>query len=223
LEDDIDAPMFEFFDPHQEFVVHHGNLPHWFQPGVTYFVTFRTDDSIPQPLLRGWYRSRDAWLRGHGIEPASPKWKVHLATLPELEAEFHARFTRRFMTYLDRGYGACVLRHPKAAKFIENALLHFDGVNYHMGDFIVMPNHVHLLACVLGDTEIEAQCRSWKRFSANRINRLRGRRGRFWQEESFDHLVRNAEQFERFEKYIAENPQKARLADGDFLYWRRPR
>jgi REP-associated tyrosine transposase len=215
--------MFEFFDPSQDFVIRHGNLPHWFQPGVTYFVTFRTDDSIPQPLLRAWYRRRDAWLRDHGIEPANPQWRGHLAEIPELEAEFHARFTSRFMTYLDRGYGACLLRDQKAAQLVQNALLHFDGVDYHMGDFIVMPNHVHLLVYLLGDTEIEAQCRSWKRFSANRINRLRDRRGRFWQAESFDHLVRNAEQFERFEKYIAENPRKALLAGGDFLYRRRPR
>jgi type I restriction enzyme R subunit len=127
------------------------------------------------------------------------------------------------MTYLDRGYGACVLRDQNAAKFIETALLHFDGVKYHMGDFIIMPNHVHLLVGLLGDTNIEAQCRSWKRFSANQINRWRSGRGRFWQEESFDHLVRNADQFERFENYIAENPRKAGLADGDFLHRRRPR
>jgi putative transposase len=105
LEDVINSPMFEFFDTRHEFVVRQGNLPHWFQPGVTYFITIRTDDSIPQTLLRGWHRSRDAWLWSHGIEPANPNWTIHLATLPELEAEFHARFTRRFMTYLDRGYG----------------------------------------------------------------------------------------------------------------------
>jgi hypothetical protein len=40
LEDLIYSPMFEFFDPRQEFVVRHGNLPHWFQPGVTYFEQF---------------------------------------------------------------------------------------------------------------------------------------------------------------------------------------
>src|SRR5262249_39087232 len=40
--------IFELFDPRSEFVVREGaNLPHWYQPGVTYFVTFRTEDSIP--------------------------------------------------------------------------------------------------------------------------------------------------------------------------------
>jgi REP element-mobilizing transposase RayT len=91
-----------------------------------------------------------------------------------------------------------------------------------MGDLVVMPNHVHLLVCLLGDTEIEAQCTSWKHFTATRINRDLGRRGRFWQEESFDHLVRTAEQFEAIQRYITENPRKAGLHSGEFYYWKRP-
>ncbi len=43
---------FELFDRKQEFTIRHGTLPHWYQPGVTYYVTFRTEDSVPQPLIR---------------------------------------------------------------------------------------------------------------------------------------------------------------------------
>jgi type I restriction enzyme R subunit len=42
--------------------------------------------------------------------------------------------------------------------------------------------------------------------------------GRLWQEESFDHLVRSPEQFEYFQRYIAENPRKASLNPGDYLH-----
>jgi hypothetical protein len=83
--------MFELFDPKAEYVVRQGAaLPHWFQAGVTYFVTFRTEDSVPQPLLRSWHRRRDDWLRSHGIDPARPNWKARLAALPELDREYHA-------------------------------------------------------------------------------------------------------------------------------------
>jgi type I restriction enzyme R subunit len=81
-----------------------------------------------------------------------------------------------------------------------------------------MPNHVHLLVCLLGSTEIESQCRSWKRFTAGAINRALERRGRFWQEESFDHLVRTPEQFAYFQRYIADNPRKAALPAGEYLH-----
>jgi REP element-mobilizing transposase RayT len=215
--------MFELFDPRQEYVVRQGTLPHWYQPGVTYFVTFRTEDSVPQPLLRSWHLRRDDWLRQHGIDPAKANWKARLAAVPELDREYHARFTRAFMDYLDRGYGACVLRDQRAAELVAGALHHFDGDRYHLDDFIVMPNHVHLLVCLVGATEIEAQCHSWKKYSAGQINRLLGQSGRFWQEESFDHLVRSPEQFERLEQYIAENPEKAGLREGAYLHWVRPK
>jgi REP element-mobilizing transposase RayT len=90
-----------------------------------------------------------------------------------------------------------------------------------LSDFVVMPNHVHVLVGLLGTTELQAQCRSWKRFSAGEINRMLGRSGRFWQTESFDHLVRDEAHFEGFQRYIRENPKAARLAEGDYLLYRR--
>jgi hypothetical protein len=153
--------MFELFDPQQEYSVRHGKLPHWYQPGVTYFVTFRLDDSVPQPLLRSWHLERDHWLRAKGIG-IDDNWKIKLRKQPELEREYHDRFTRRFMAYLDRGYGKCVLRDQQVANIVAAALRYFDDDRYHLGDFIVMPNHVHLLVCLVGDTEIEAQCHSWE-------------------------------------------------------------
>ena len=146
---------------------------------------------------------------------------MQLGRMPMLEREFNLLFTREFMQYLDRGLGACVLRRPEAAQIVADSFLHFDGVRYWMSDFVVMPNHVHALFCLLGDREIEAQCYSWKKFTAERINKFLGKKGRFWQEESFDHLVRSAEQFEYLRKYIAENPLKAGLRAGEFILYSR--
>jgi len=213
---------FEFFDPRAEVTIREGRLPHWHQPGVTYFVTFRTEDSVPQALLKSWHQRRDAWLREHGVDPSRADWKAELHRDKQLEREFRATFTREFMEYLDRGHGKCPLRDPILAAQVAACLLHFDGQRYSLGDFVVMPNHVHLLVCLGGAADIEAQCRSWKKFSAAEINRLLGRRGRFWQEESFDHLVRSKPQFERFRQYIAENPTKAGLRPGQFIYRKRP-
>ncbi len=70
-----------------------------------------------------------------------------------------------------------------------------------------MPNHVHLIVCLFGNTEITTQCTSWKRFTAKKINEALGSRGRFWQEESFDHLIRSPEQFAAVQTYIRNNPK----------------
>jgi type I restriction enzyme R subunit len=212
---------FELFDPEGDVRISVGHLPHRFQPGVTYFITFRTDDSIPAAVARLWQERRADWLRKHGVDPERPSWKDRLRALPEpLRYEFHANFLRAFLDYLDRGWGECVLRRPALARDVAESLLHFDGDRYTMGDFIVMPNHVHLLVCLRGGTELEAQCRSWKKFTATEINRLLGRRGRFWQEESFDQLVRSPEQFEALRRYIAENPVKAGLREGEYFHYR---
>jgi putative transposase len=215
--------MFELFDPKQEFTIREGSLPHWYQPGVTYFVTFRTENSVPHSLAQQWYGERNHWLENHGINPKSAHWKAQLSSNPELEKSFHVRFTKTFLEYLDRGLGECVLRNREIAGIVANALRYFDGERYHLGDYVVMPNHVHILVCLIAATEIEAQCYSWKRYTAGQINRLLSRQGRFWQEESFDHLVRSPEQFEYFRNYIAQNPQAAGLSESDYLYRRCPK
>jgi putative transposase len=213
---------FEFFDPKAETSIREGHLPHWYQPGVTYFVTFRTDDSIPVAVAKAWRGQREDWLRRHGVAAPRTDGKLDLEGLPrDVQHEFHDRFSRKYLDALDRGHGECLLRRPELAQIVAESLWHFDGERYRLGDFVIMPNHVHLLVCLLGATEVESQCRSWKKFAGTEINRRLSRKGRFWQEESFDHLVRSPEQFVAIRRYIAENPAAAKLGEGDFLHWRR--
>ena len=211
--------MFELFDPKADVRIEMGtNLPHWFQPGVSYFVTFRTEDSIPADVTRRWHAQLASWLLTHGINLGGPDWKTQFDELPtSLRREFHETFSRQYMESLDKGLGACVLRQPELSTIVADSLFHFDTDRYHLGDFVVMPNHVHLIVCLLGETDIESQCTSWKRFTAKKINHALGKSGRFWQEESFDHLIRSAEQFAAIQQYIARNPRHLN-SDEYFLY-----
>jgi type I restriction enzyme R subunit len=93
-------------------------------------------------------------------------------------------------------------------------------VLHHLTDFVVMPTHVHILAGLLDDTDVIKQCHSWKKNAALRVNKLLGYKGRFWHEESFDHLVRSEEQFVMIREYIARNPEKAGLREGESMLWR---
>ena len=94
-------------------------------------------------------------------------------------------------------------------------------VRYCLTDFVVMPNHVHLLAAFKDGTQMLAQCESWKRFTARKINARLKTKGRFWQPDAFDHLVRSEEQFRFLRRYIADNPIRAKLGNGEFVYWSR--
>jgi type I restriction enzyme R subunit len=215
--------MFKLFDRQAEVSIRRARLPHWFQPGVTYFVTFRTADSIPRALHQQWHAKRREWLRQNGLDPDDGGWQAKLQKRSELHHAYHSSFTRAFMEYLDRGHGRCFLRDPKLAAFVSAALHQFDSDHYELGDFVVMPNHVHLLVCLRGTTEIGRQCRSWKTFTARKVNECIGRRGRFWQAESFDHLVRSESQFRYLQHYIADNPRHAGLRPGEYLYHSRPK
>jgi len=82
---------------------------------------------------------------------------------------------------------------------------------YEMGDFVIMPNHVHLLVRPLGEWKLGTLIHSWKSFTSHQINDALNRTGVFWMDERFDHLVRNSASLEKFERYILENPKKARL------------
>ncbi len=211
--------MFKLFDPDSDYNITSGsNLPHWFQPQVTYFITFRTEDSLPGHLIERWHVERSKWLEIHGISDSIPDWKEKLVKLPEkLRIHFHETFSRQYLENLDKGFGACVLKQPLLSKIVADSLSYFNGDRYHIGDFVVMPNHVHLLVCLLDNTDLLKQCRSWKRFSAGKINKVLGQTGRFWQEESFDHLVRSPEQFCAIQQYIRNNP--IHLKDSEyFLY-----
>ncbi|QDU96628.1 hypothetical protein Pla8534_44490 [Lignipirellula cremea] len=87
-----------------------------------------------------------------------------------------------------------------------------------MGDFVIMPNHVHLLVAFGSASLLKEQCDSWLHFTACSINRAMGESGKFWQQEPFDYLVRSPEQYEYLRDYIADNPRKARVSSGEFLY-----
>jgi REP element-mobilizing transposase RayT len=209
---------FNLFDPDQETAVECGRLPHWYQPGITYFITFRTADSVPRAVMDDWQGRRQAWLRERGFPET-----VVAADLPAaVRREYHCVFSAEFLDYLDRGYGESVLKQPELAKIVLDSLLHFDGDRYDVAEAVVMPNHVHVLVGLRGATEVQAQCKSWKHYTAVRINRRLGRRGEFWQVESFDHAVRTPEAFARFRWYIAENPGRAGLREGEYLRYSKP-
>jgi putative transposase len=211
------------FDRDAEFLIAERRLPHWSQAGTLTFITWRTNDSIPASVLRQWRVERCRWLRAHQIDADRPDWRIQLATMDRnVQDEFRRLFSDRWHDALDAGHGDCVLRNPELAEIVANSLKHFDGERYVLTDFVVMPNHVHLLAAFENETAMLAQCESWKHFTAAQMNRWLGRKGRFWEQDGFDHLVRSPEAFAYLRQYIAENPQRARLAATDFIHFSKP-
>lgn len=217
-----DNSAFRFFDPESDFGIVEKHLPHWMQARTVCFITWRTWDSMPKDVVKKWYDNRDDWLRRHGILPQPSGTSVGLSKLSmEKQREFHSTFSARWERSLDDCHGSCALRQPAASRIVGDSLLYFDNARYTMTDFVVMPNHVHLLAAFDEGERILSQCESWKHFTAVKLNKLLGRKGHFWEVEAFDHLVRSEEQWRYLRDYIASNPQRANLREGEYLLYSR--
>ena len=211
---------FELFDPEAEVGISERQLPHWFQPSVITFITFRTADSIPQNVLLRWYQELRDWLKQHGVETNSKEPVPTVESLPaELQGPYRRQRFRRWNDHMDDCHGECHLRNRDLAEIVLNALRHFDENRYELDCCTVMPNRVHLLAAFHLPTTCRGQSKSWLHFTAFQINQRLNRKGEFWQSEPFDHLVRNAEQYLYLRKYIAENGSRANLPPTDYLHW----
>ena len=160
---------------------HGRHLPHWDALGQPQFVTFRLHGSLPQR-------------------------REHVAASGEAFLVMDR--------LLDKGAtGPLHLKHPPIAELVVEALidsdLRFQRCKLH--GFVVMPNHVHLLATQL--VPFAEWLGPLKGFTAKRANQALGLSGNaFWQNESYDHLVRNDDEFRRIQRYVELNPVKAGFA-----------
>lgn len=209
----------EPFDPKADFRIEETCRPHWSQAGAVVFVTFRTADSIPLEVQELWERQKANWLARRGF--VAKHWKQLLTELPAKDLkDFNIEFNRKREDFLDTCHGECLLKKPELSVIVAETLLHFDRIRYRLGDYIVMPNHVHLLCVFPDDESMRKQFDSWQKYSAGKINRAIGRKGQFWQGDPFDHLVRSPEQYDYLRRYIEENPKKAKLKEGEYCYRR---
>jgi len=157
-------------------------LPHWDSIGAPLFVTFRLHGSLPASRV---------------FPPARvSNGRAFVAMDRLLDA---ARL------------GPVYLKQPSIANLVMQSL--FDGQRrfrrYTLHAFVIMPNHVHMLV------ESAAPMSRWlgplKGFTGHKANEALGLGGAFWQDESYDRLVRNDEEFDRIRRYIENNPGTAGL------------
>jgi len=181
------------------------NLPHWTKQGATYAVTFRLADSLPSHVLHTWKQEREDIVRQAMEQGRS-------LTIHE-ERELYRLHTSRIEAFLDSGQGACHLSKTEIASLVHEALRHFDGRRYDLIAWCIMPNHVHVVVHPFEDYDLAGILHSWKSFTAKQVNTLLGETGTFWQEEYYDHLIRDEEDFKNQVNYVLENPEKADLQD----------
>ncbi len=85
-------------------------------------------------------------------------------------------------------------------------------------DFVVMPDHVHLLMTVDGDTTIEKAMQLIKGRFSYRLKHEFQYAGEVWQRGFSETRADNEGSILRYREYIAQNPVKAGLVDSPGEY-----
>ena len=190
-----------------------GRLPHWHQDGATYAVTFRLADSLPQSVIIEYQKEKQELLLKR--KQAEESGDEALST--QLKDEFEGIHNERMETALHAGYGECWMKRPEIAQVVCDALSHFDGEHYDLGPWCVMPNHVHFLIRPREGYLLPKILQELKSASAKEINILLGSEGSLWQKESYDHVVRDADDYWNQRSYILGNPKAVGLVDWQFV------
>jgi putative transposase len=176
-------------------------LPHIQIAGSTYFITFRLMDSLPLEALE---RLKEE--------------KQKINRLPQNQkASAHQVWFEKYDEYLDQAlHGNLFLKNEQIADMTAESILFRDGKNYDLISYCIMLNHVHLVCTPLEKIEgiyygLAEILHSLKRHTAREANKILQRSGTFWQDESYDHFVRDDAELERIIKYVLYNPVKANL------------
>jgi 1-hydroxy-2-methyl-2-(E)-butenyl 4-diphosphate synthase len=187
-------------------------LPHWRIPGATYAVTFRTKDSLPASVLKGYEQKKSILLEQITKETQRAGSRDASDSLRKLHAEIQSLNETIIEPALHAADGPQPLADPAIAMMMLQALKHFDGERYDLLAWSVMPNHVHVLITPYEGHELEKILQAMKTHSAKEANRMLGKTGTFWQEEYYDHIVRDGEDLKHQVGYILRNPAHGRCS-----------
>jgi putative transposase len=189
-------------------------LPHWDVDDGIYFVTSCLEGSIPAQGRLDLFRYRDELeVRPKPAQLAEDEWEIQKSKL----------VFARFDGWIYRSPAVKWLENPEVAQIVRDAFLHFAGTRYDLIAYVVMPSHFHWVFHPRvewfetnqkeGDRRSSRECimQSVKGFTARRCNQVLGLAGPFWQDESWDHVVRGDVELEKIVRYVEENPAKAKL------------
>jgi REP element-mobilizing transposase RayT len=164
-------------------------LPHWQPEGRPLFLTWRLSGSLPKDVMMALRTSKTV-ARGK-------------------------RF-REYDVALDgASSGPLWLKDPRVAQAVVAGIRRVEQEGMcRVHAWVLMPNHVHLL--IEPRIAMGHITKSLKGSTARQANSILGRTGKyFWQNESFDHWIRDAAEFAKVKKYIEANPVVAGLVENE--------
>lgn len=167
-----------------------------------------------------WHKNNGSSKRGKRLQKqAGANLSPEVAAQQQRSEAFYRQWFGKFETALHQDKsGPHWLGKELVAKLVTKGLHHRDGRVYELEAYCVMPNHVHTVFTPYvpkvwvfqdrwrwepeDDAVLSTVMQSLKGYTAYQCNRVLGRRGQFWEHESYDRYVRD---------YVLNNPVKAGL------------
>ena len=166
-----------------------GYMPHIETGEIPQLISYHVAGSLPKSVVNGW--------------------NEQLQYENDQEKRFKIRL--RIERYLDEGHNHLFLTNSEIGSLVENAFGYFDGQQYRLHAWVVMPNHVHVLITILPGYQLSRIVGSWKSFTAHEIKKIVSIEGSVWQIEYWDRFIRNERHYQNAISYVHTNPVKAGL------------
>jgi REP element-mobilizing transposase RayT len=175
-------------------------LPHWQPSNSVFFITYRLAGSIPVKIIQELKTSYNE--RRNNISSDLNRRKYFVDTEHCLDNTKNEPFW---------------LNNSEVSKLVMESLLFNNMKFYKLWAACIMRNHVHIVVTTFPNSPpLHKILQNHKKFSAVYANKILNRKGQFWEEESYDTLIRDRQHFLNAVKYTICNPVKANLTD----HWR---
>jgi len=104
-----------------------------------------------------------------------------------------------------------LFRNERWAKLLIDTLYHYRRAAYLLHEFVIMPDHVHVL--LTPSTSLEKSVQFIKGGFSYRVKKELGSNMEVWQEGFSDHRIRDASDYALHVSYIRQNPVKERFCE----------
>lgn len=122
--------------------------------------------------------------------------------------------SRTFFVTTKTSEGRNLLQSERNATLMIDVLRAYVAAGkFWLHDFVIMPNHMHLLVTVGGNISIERAMQFIKGRFSYRLKNEFGYMGEIWQRGFSETRVNDRQSFLRHQEYIAANPGAAGLVD----------
>lgn len=203
-------------------------LPHFQQPGQSYFVTFVLKGTMPKGAMKKYLevleQAKIHLKQLKTLIPPKESKNERLSTELQQAKNRYLIALRKYRAAYDKTLHKSNNDHfslikPDNSVIIKEALQFWENKKLHIHAWCIMSNHVHWVISLYNVDEnnnpvyLEDILHSVKLFSARRINANENREGQLWEHESFDTTIRNDRHFINTVNYTIQNPVSAHLVE----------